>query len=59
MSSEEAQVSISQRSSHSTIGVEDGDLSISDREFAGEISGDINGCFTVDTSYSILKEVRS
>jgi hypothetical protein len=59
MSSEVAQVSMSQRSSHSTIGVEVGDLSSSDREFAGVISGEVKGRLAVDTSYSILKEVRS
>ena len=59
MSSEDAHVSMSQRSSHSTIGVEDDDLSNSDREFVGEIPKGVEGRLAPDTSYSILKEVRS
>jgi hypothetical protein len=60
MSSENAQVSMSHRSSHSAIGVDnDDDRSSSSREFEGEISGDNRGRLTADTSYSILKDMRS
>ena len=57
MSSEVAQVSMSQRSSHSTIGVEDDELPSSDCEF--EISGDGKVRLPIDASYSILKRERS
>jgi len=59
MSSEVAQVSMSHRSSHSTIGIEDDELPSSDREFAGEFSKDVEVRLPVDTSYSILNRARS
>jgi hypothetical protein len=60
MSREVAHVSMSHRSSHSTIGVEEGDRLIpSDSEFVEDICGDAGVRLPADTSYSILKRARS
>src|SRR5712691_12157793 len=50
MSSEVAHVSMSHRSSHSTIGVEE-ELTSSDRELLGETSGDVEVRLPAETSY--------
>ena len=55
MSSEVAHVSISHRSSHSTMGVEEEELPSSDRELVGVLSGDVEVRLPDETSYSILK----
>lgn len=59
MSSEVAHVSMSHRSSHSTVGDEEGELPSSDRELVGETSGDVEVRLPAETSYSILKRARS